>query len=155
MNRDPQNAECTQDPIFLLQVGRRKWTQIPDGMAYDGESMWVEDTSEISDWIQPFLCEEGIVDTTEGFWAFVEKKENDNGWPYVVIDWNTEHVFLTRREAEEFGATTAHRWEKWRVYCVPAKGALAGLLNAAESLDESPFQKPITSARSGMGIRKP
>ncbi len=88
MDRDPKNAECTRDPIFLLQVGRRKWT-------------------------------------------FVENEDNDNDWPFVVIDWNTEHVFLTRDEAETFAKTKSHRWDKWRVYCVPAEGQLARVLNQA------------------------
>jgi hypothetical protein len=131
MDRDPKNAECTRDPIFLLQVGRRKWTQVPDGMGYDGDSMWVEDTSEVPDWMMPFLAEDGTVDTTEGFWTFVENEDNDNGWPFVVIDWNTEHVFLTRDEAETFAKTKSHRWDKWRVYCVPAEGQLARVLNQA------------------------
>ena len=129
MNRDPSNRECTRDPIFLLQAGRRKWTQIPDGMGYDGERMWVEDTSEVPEWMLPFLSEDGTVDTTDGFWAFVEKESNDHGWPFVTIDWNTESVFLTRDEAEAFAKAKSHRWDKWRVYCVPCDGELATLLS--------------------------
>jgi hypothetical protein len=134
MDRDPKNAECTRDPIFLLQVGRRKWTQIPDGMGYDGESMWVEDTSEVPDWMMPFLAEDGTVDETPGFWQLVENEDNDNdnGWPFVFIEWSTEHVFLTRFEAETFARAKEHRWDKWRVYCVPCEGALATLLRQHE-----------------------
>jgi hypothetical protein len=98
-------------------------------MGYDGESMWVEDTSEVPDWMMPFLAEDGTVDTTEGFWAFVENERNDNDWPFVIIDYVTEHVFLTRDEAEAFAKTQSHRWEKWRVFCVPAEGRLARILN--------------------------
>jgi hypothetical protein len=98
-------------------------------MGYDGESMWVEDTSEIPEWIEPFLNEDGSVDETPGFWQFVENEDNDNGWPFVFIDWSTEHVFLTRDEAEEFGKAKEHRWDKWRVYCIPAEGELARVLN--------------------------
>jgi hypothetical protein len=129
VNRDPKNAECTRDPIFLLQVGRRKWTQIPDGMGYDGESMWVEDKEEIPTWMFQFLTQDGTVDETPGFWQFVENEDNDNNWPFVIIDWNTEHVFLTRDEAETFAKAKEHRWDKWRVYCVPAEGELARVLN--------------------------
>jgi hypothetical protein len=98
-------------------------------MGYDGESMWVEDKEEIPTWMFQFLTQDGTVDETPGFWQFVENEDNDNNWPFVIIDWNTEHVFLTRDEAETFAKAKEHRWDKWRVYCVPAEGELARVLN--------------------------
>jgi hypothetical protein len=127
MNRDPSNFECTRDPIFLLQIGRRQWTQIPGGIGCDGESMWVEDASLIDDWIRRFIVD-GSVETTNEFWRIAESREGDHGWPLVYIEWHTESVFLTRKEAEEFAKAREYRWEKWRVYCVPCDGELAKIL---------------------------
>jgi hypothetical protein len=132
MNRDPKNQECTRDPIFLLQVGNRQWTQIPDGMGYDGDSMWIETEDEVEDWIRPFLDKDGGVDFTDGFWREVEKREGDHGWPLVYIEWRTETVFLTREEAEAWAKRREYRWPMWKVYCIPCDGELAKILNAHE-----------------------
>jgi len=132
MNRDPKNQECTRDPIFLLQVANRQWTQIPDGMGYDGDSMWIETEDEVEDWIRPFLDKDGGVDFTDGFWREVEKREGDHGWPLVYVEWRTETVFLTRDEAEAWAKRREYRWPKWRVYCIPCDGELAKILNAHE-----------------------
>lgn len=127
MNRDPMNDECTRDPIFLLQVGRRQWTEIPEGCEFDGESLTVDDIDSIPEWIEPFVDDAGI-DHTDGFWQAAESETNDNGWPYVYVEWRTESVFLTRAEAESFGAARSYRWDKWKVYCVPCEGELATIL---------------------------
>lgn len=131
MNRDPKNYECTRDPIFLLQKGSRQWTQIPDGLGSDGESLWVEDSSLVDDWIKRFIVD-GSVDTTDEFWQMAECTENDHGWPMVYVEWFVESVFLTRKEAEEYGKAREYRWDKWRVYCVPCDGELAKILDAHE-----------------------
>jgi hypothetical protein len=128
----PQNYECTRDPIFLLQRGSRQWTQIPDGLGSDGESLWVEDASLVDDWIKRFIVD-GSVDTTEEFWQMAECTQNDHNWPMVYVEWLVESAFLTRKEAEEYGKAREYRWDKWRVYCVPCDGELAKILDAHES----------------------
>lgn len=51
-----------------------------------------------------------------------------------VRNWNTERVFLSREEAEDFGRATQHRYPGggkgvgWRVYGVPSEGRLAELV---------------------------
>lgn len=48
--------------------------------------------------------------------------------------WQTESVWLSREESEAEGARAygmEDRNRRWRVYCVPAKGALVPLLNRA------------------------
>jgi len=49
--------------------------------------------------------------------------------PCTLETWETEAVFLSRERGEAYGRATApnHR-DGWRVYCVPARGALAHLL---------------------------
>jgi len=131
MDRDPTNNECTRDPIFLLQVGRRLWTQIPDGIETDGESMWVEDADDLPDWITPHI-KDGAVNETAEFWKACEDAENDHGWPLVYVEWRTESVFLTRDEAERYAKATEYRYEKWRVYCIPCDGELARILKDYE-----------------------
>ena len=136
MNRDPQNRDCTRDPIYVLQIGVRQWTQHPDGMGYDGESMWTEDEDLVENWIKPFLDEDGTIDFTSEFWEIAENQPNDNEWPYVYIEWRTESVFLTRDEAESFAQKREYRWDKWRVYCVPCEGELASILNQYEGAQQ-------------------
>ncbi len=43
--------------------------------------------------------------------------------------WQTETVFLTREEAEEWGEDHSYRWPCWRVYCVAAQGLINVVLN--------------------------
>lgn len=131
MNRDPINFECTRDPIFVLQKGRRQWSQIPGGLESDGESLWVEDASLVDVWIKQFIVD-GSVDTTEEFWQMAESTQNDHGWPMVYVEWFVESVFLKRQEAEEYAKSCSYRWDKWRVYCVPCDGELAKILDACE-----------------------
>lgn len=129
MDRDPTNYECTRDPIFLLQIGVRKWTQIPDGVGCDGDGMWVEDRDELPDWIVQFVDEEDqTIDASAEFYAVAEKQENDHGWPMIYVEWRTESVFLTREEGESYAKSRGHRWDKWQVYCVPCDGELARIL---------------------------
>jgi len=131
MNRDPNNIDITRDPIYLLQVGRRQWTQLPDGIECDGESMYVGDDCEdiLPDWIRPFLDEDGNVDESPEFFDEAEKQEGDHGWPLLYTEWRTESVWLTRPEAERFAQSHAYRWPKWRVYCVCCEGRLAEILD--------------------------
>lgn len=52
--------------------------------------------------------------------------------------WDTEYVFFTREEAEEWGRNHAYRYKRWRVFCVCAKGELAKLLKARTTREEAP-----------------
>jgi hypothetical protein len=55
--------------------------------------------------------------------------QGDYDAPYVQDEWGTERVFLTRKEAEDFGRAHHYNyWAGWRVYCVPCEGELAELL---------------------------
>lgn len=135
MNRDPENKDCTRDPIYLLQVGIPQWTAIPDGFENDGESWVVEDLDDVDDWALPFLdADNEYINRDSDFTAEAEKYENSYGWPLVYIEWRTETVFLTRQEAEDWARARAYRWNRWRVYCVPCEGELARLLNEAEAM---------------------
>ncbi len=51
-------------------------------------------------------------------------------WP-GSNDWVTETVFLTREEAEAWGAAHSYRWPEWAVYCVPATGVINAILDRA------------------------
>lgn len=132
MNRDPNNNECTRDPIFLLQIGNRQWTQIPDGLETDGESLWVDHMGSLEDWVRPFVDEHGNLCESDEFWKAAQEKFNNNGWPFSYVDWSrTEAVFLTRQEAEDWAKARDYRFPLWRVYCVPCNGELAAILAAA------------------------
>lgn len=138
MNRDPTNFECTRDPIFLLQVGVRQWTQIPDGLETDGDGIWVNDISLVDDWILPHLDSDRTgVDTTAAFWADAEKQQNDHGWPFVYVVWLPEGVFLTRDEGENYAKARSYRWELWKVYCLPCEGELARILREHQPAESS------------------
>ena len=136
MNRDPKNNEGTRDPIFLLQVANRQWTQIPDGLESDGEQWCVEDASELPEWIKPFIEWEheddgsprGHLSMSEEMFKVAEDMTNDHGWPMLYTEWRTESVFLTREEGEQYAKARSYRWDKWRVYCIPCDGELAKIL---------------------------
>lgn len=135
MNRDPTGWDCTRDPIYLLQIANRQWTQIPDGLETDGESWYVSDKSDLEDWILPFIewdkddPECGYLSMSEEIYKEAEDMTNDHGWPLVYTEWRTESVFLTRGEGEEYAKARSYRWDKWRVYCVCCEGTLAKILN--------------------------
>lgn len=141
MNRDPQNYECTRDPIFLLMTGTRQWTKIPDGIELDGSCAYVTDEDLIDDWIDPYIDEDGCVDLSEEFWKCAESEDNGEGWSYVHVEWAVESVFLTRPEAEEFAKQREYRWEKWKVYCVPCEGVLVQILRDYQPKEAS--QDPL------------
>jgi len=134
MNRDPQNYECTRDPIFLLQRGFRLWTELPEGLETDGESLWVNDESGIEyleEWIAPFIDDDQTIITSPEFWKEAQRQENSSGLTLVYVRWDTEGVFLTRPEAELFAERHSYNWDCWQVYCICAEGELAKLLNQA------------------------
>ncbi|MEL6896451.1 MAG: hypothetical protein AAFP90_10145 [Planctomycetota bacterium] len=131
MNRDPNNQECTRDPIFLLQVGHDVWNCTPDGLGCDGDAHWVEDKSELPCWVEEFVVD-GVIESDREFTDAARHKTNVDEIPYVRTDWKTEAVFLTREEAESFGEARAYRWPHWKVFCVPCEGDLARVLDRYE-----------------------
>ena len=99
------NEEATRNPIFLLQVRRVIITNV-DKYDYnsDDEALVDDDGNEVTN--QELLDREDATET-----------------------WQTESVWLTRKEAETFGKRTEYRYpDGWRVYCVNAEGELAKLL---------------------------
>lgn len=48
--------------------------------------------------------------------------------------WQTETVFYTREEAEEWGRNHHYRWPHWQVYCVHATGELCDVLRMPETI---------------------
>lgn len=137
MNRDPENRDCTADPIYLLQDGRRQWTEIPDGLEFEDGVLCVVDLEDVPDWIRPYIDEEGLLNETPEFWRDAESAESSTGFPLVYTEWRTQRVFLTRPEATDFAEATAYRYEKWRVYCVPCEGDLADLLREYEPVESN------------------
>jgi hypothetical protein len=133
MNRDPKNQDCTRDPIYLLQVGTRQWTAMPDGVCCDGDFMWVDDMEALPNWIRPFVDDDDeTINTNKRFWQYAEANENEHGWPLVYIEWRTEAVFLTRQEAEDWVKAREHNYPIAKVYCVPCNGKLAEILSDIE-----------------------
>ena len=131
MDRDPTNWEGTRDPIFLFQVGTRQWTEIPEGCVLEDGLLCISESSEMPDWIVPYFDGYGGCTETDEFWRQAEARENScNGWPLVYTEWRTESVFLTRKEAEDYGNAHHYCWEKWKVHCIPCDGELAKLLNS-------------------------
>ncbi|MFZ1795067.1 MAG: hypothetical protein WAU96_16745 [Anaerolineae bacterium] len=52
-------------------------------------------------------------------------------------------VFLTRKEADDYGEQNAHNYKKWSVFCIPCEGNLAQLLK--EHGDKYIVQPPAIS----------
>lgn len=125
--------EATRDPIFLFQSRSIAVLSLPDGISTDGDSIMVERAEFLRDWHPSLLAifgdeiEEGV-----GWGRFAEALvgiERPDGGVYAKEEWITERVFLTRDEGEAWARAREHRWARgWRVYCVPAEGALAELL---------------------------
>lgn len=131
MNRDPNNFECTRDPIFLLQVGTRIWNDIPEGCSFEDEALIVTDPERVADWLRPFV-EDGVVIESDSLWFAAESEETAFDLPWVRTEWETRSVFLTRPEAEEYAKARSHHYKQWKVYCIPCDGELARILNEYE-----------------------
>ena len=110
MNRsDIAHREATRDPIFLLQTGHFVLT--------DTRFEWDDDRGPYQDVFNDYgwLDEESLLNMGAG-----------------EIQWDTERVFLTREEGEEYALQRAYDYgekgRNWRVYCVPCEGELADIL---------------------------
>lgn len=112
---DVAEAECTRDPIFLLQRRALHLTQVglPDGVGIDDDGDLVTIVS-------------GCLERVGLDWLYAHFPES------VLVIWQTAGVFFTRPEAERSGSAQEHNFGGspacWRVYCVCAEGELAALL---------------------------
>lgn len=100
--------ECTRDPIFLFQ--RRRWNlvDVPEGHE---------------------LCAEGAVYPKDRPDADALTVDELKDLEAVVTWWETESVWLSREEAEDYGRRRAYNYrDGWRVFCVCAEGRLGELL---------------------------
>jgi hypothetical protein len=117
---------------------------MPDGFESDGESWYVTDREYLDEWIKPFIewdeddPSSGFLMMSDEFYAAANDVQNDNGWPLIYEEWRTVSVFLTRDEATAFAEATKHRYDKWRVYCIPCDGELAKILREYEPAEPVP-----------------
>lgn len=127
MDRDPENRECTRDPIFLVQRRVPVITGSPDWLVSDGDGGW-----EIN--LERYNREEYDRGLGEMVHEVVLCSDKVMRWladnDYVVETWVTERVLLTRTEAEKWVKVQEYNYpDGWRVYCVPCEGRLATLLD--------------------------
>lgn len=110
-------AECTRDPIFLLQS--RRWHVGPEGLPPD--VVWDADATDFRR-VSPKDPDDAYLTMS----AIAEEFPSS-----VREEWRTERVFFTREEGDSYGKARAYNYpEGWRVYCVCAEGQLAELLRA-------------------------
>ena len=101
--------DCTTDPIYLFQRRRLAWSAA--GVASMG---WKYDHEQ-----------ERMVDD-KGRHVTDEKAIEAE---CATVYWDTERVFLTREEGDDYGTGRAYNYPGgWRVYCVPASGDLVQVL---------------------------
>lgn len=134
--RDPGGAECTRDPVFLFQRRHVVICCLPDGFGYDGDVWWVENFNAVGEAFQE--CVFGTAD--DGYEVDDDKliaamlSYTGDAVAYAREEFWTELVFWSREEAEQYGEAKQYRYhDGWRVFCVPAGGRLARLLNATEA----------------------
>ena len=107
-----QLAELTRDPIFLLQVACVLVT--------DQESVQYCDHCD-GIFTMQHDCDDGDDPLTADELAY-------HDWGSRI--WHTESVWYSRPEAEAYGKENAHKHaDGWRVFCVPAAGNLAAILD--------------------------
>lgn len=113
--------ECTRDPIFLFQ--RRRWivTGCPEGWSFDDEGDCIPEGWKPTDEkdTPPVLSMQEMAQHRYGEWDA----------PCAIETWETESVWLSREEAEDYGKARHYNYTSgWRVYCVCAEGRLGDLL---------------------------
>jgi hypothetical protein len=97
---DVQRCELTKDPVFLLQSAH----MVVADEGYFRAAEELADDGELSQSDEEDLLARGL----------------------ARLVWDTESVWYTRKEAEDFRVGHAYRWPTGsRVYCVPACGELA------------------------------
>jgi hypothetical protein len=137
MDRDPSNYDATKDPIYLFKRKVYKVVSRPGWLGSDGDSWWIEHKNISGDdspatW--DFLDKGEVIESKLMHW--LATNESLDG-PYALEQWETESVWLTRKQAEEYGKSHEYNYpDGWKVYCVSAKGHLPDVLN-----DFPPAQK--------------
>lgn len=92
--------EATRDVIFILQSARKHWSEDDCRLKHMAEAE--AEGNDDHEWEPCDTC-----------WT----------------EWRPEGVWLSRKEAEEYGEARAYRWKDgWRVYGLCAEGELAKLL---------------------------
>ncbi len=114
-------AECTRDPIFLLEIRSYEWTAegMPKEIDYDSDA---EGLILLAD-------KEKQLDEVET----LSMQEIHKRWPdHCVEQWTCKnHIFLTREEGNTWAEARTYRWpDGWRIWCCCAEGDLAELLKA-------------------------
>ena len=141
MNRD-QSAlnEATAAPIFLFQYRRWIITGVPDGYDFfdDGIVAAVDDNSK------PQMTEEGDYAETLSAEQLAQHVYGDWDVPCAIETWETDRVFLTRQEAEEYGKARSYNYrDGWRVYAVNCVGELAQALRDGSEFDTKRVDNPV------------
>lgn len=141
---DIVREECTRDAIFLFQVASlAAGENFADLFHYDddrydreagtGCRFFMDAGGEFFDREKP--CDGSSferADAEDLIEAGIYTKE-----------WRTEGVWLTREEAEDFGRKHTYRYvEGWRVYAVPANGALAAMLRENDVVEIRQGERP-------------
>ncbi len=143
---DVCGPEATRDAIFLFQRRRLLWRSedsLPDGYHYgDDGYLWRDDDffeerpwakEKESEYPEEWSCR-----------SFLEADQNSDD--SVVISWETESVWFTRQEGEEYGKNRAYNYpDGWRVYCVNANGDLAKILKAFTD-----YKRPIEKEKTNV-----
>lgn len=132
--------EATASPIFLFQ--RRRWiiTGVPYGYDFfdDGIVAAVDDDGK------PLMTESG--DYAETLTSEELSKHSYGDWDVecAIETWETDRVFLTRQEAEEYGKSRAYNYrDGWRVYSVNCVGELAQALRDGSEFDAKRVDNPV------------
>ena len=116
-----------RDKIFILQIGSRQWTEIPNGTEFDDGGLYITDPDELDDWIKPFI-QNDYIDHNDDFWKAAESEVANNGWPLVAIIWDSHASFLTQQEAELYAKQRKYRWDAYRIVGVHCEGELSKIL---------------------------
>ena len=124
--REMAGEEATKDPIYLLQRKFCNLVEEPPGYeAIDCENWNLVDRDACHDPDKELPEEASHEEIVELF------------PDCVVVSWDTESVWYSRDEAEDWGKSHAYRFTYgWRVFCVPCEGQLAKILAANETLVE-------------------
>lgn len=124
--------EATASPIFLFQ--RRRWiiTGCPEDYDFfdDGIVAKVDDDGD------PIMTEDGDYAETLNSKQLSEHIYGNWDVPCAIETWETDCVFLTRQEAEEYGRVRSYNYrDGWRVYSVPCSGELVKALRDGSEFD--------------------
>ena len=95
----------------------------------DGYVFMLDGFDEVPEWALEFYDEETecIAESPEFIKAAVKSGiESRNGQPLYYETWDTEGVWRTREEANDYGTRRSYNYpDGWRVHPVPAEGELA------------------------------